>query len=685
MSNSYGPISYGVGALAFAALAVLLLVGRPVGGRMVWLVGASLISVVWGLAAAAALITREESLPLLATLDAAHSLAWTTAALAFLAPAAGAPATAARRWILGLSIAVALYVVAVPGRLVALEEAAGSVYFGLLIMAVLGLLAVEQVYRNALEEQRRPLRLLCLAIGGVFIIDLCVYAYAALFGGVLRGAWESRGLANAAVAPLMVLALRHHPDWERSLFVSRHVVFYTASLLGVGVYLLAMSLITYALRNVAGELSLLLEAGFLVAAVVVLFVVLFSQNIRARLRVLLVKHFYRSKYDYRAEWLRLTDALASAGNLQSLARSALDGVARIVGSQRGHLWITRDGRRYEWMLSLDGDSQVQGAYSPEHPIVKFLAARGWVIDSDEYARVPDLYDSAFGAPADGVLPHGVLIVPLDCRGFLQGLIALERPAGIGRLTFDDHDILKTAGKQVATFFAQAIAQEQLVETRQFEAMNKLSTFLMHDLKNLIAQQELVVANAQRFGDRPDFFKDAIATIRSSVERMKNVLQQLRSGVLQERFSQRAELTKALMEARSRCADREPVPELTMNSDVPIWVPMEREKLVGVFLHLIRNAQDATPADGQIRLTVTARERVVTVSVADTGQGMQVEFIRDRLFRPFDSTKGEEGMGIGAYQVRETMRAAGGDVEVSSELGVGTTFRLTFPQWADTGT
>jgi putative PEP-CTERM system histidine kinase len=271
-----------------------------------------------------------------------------------------------------------------------------------------------------------------------------------------------------------------------------------------------------------------------------------------------------------------------------------------------------------------------------------------------------------------------LIVPLDCQGALQGIVVLQKPAGVGALNFEDHDILKTAGRQIGVVLGQAIALEKLAETRQFEAMNKLSTFLMHDLKNIVAQQELVVANAQRFKHRPDFVDDAFATIRSSVERMKRVLDQLREAAQQKSISQRADMSKAIVEARSACSDRNPVPELAIVQKQYL-VPLDREKLVSALTHLIRNAQDATPPDGRICITLTEESDDLVLAVQDTGCGMNEAFVRDRLFRPFDSTKGARGMGIGAYQVREIIRAAGGDVEVQSEVGRGTRFGIRLPR------
>jgi putative PEP-CTERM system histidine kinase len=463
---------------------------------------------------------------------------------------------------------------------------------------------------------------------------------------------------------------------RREILISRHVLFYIATLLAVGGYLLVTSVAAAVIGGTGGQWSVWLAVLFLGAALALLAGALFSTRLRAHCRALLIKHFFRSKYDYRREWLRLTQSLGRSGELSVLAYRGLEALAQIVGSTRGDLWLARSPGRYEWAASLGEAKATLPSYTDRDPLVAFLAERSWVVDSEEYGVAPDRYDAAFGDTRAQQLPQNAIIVPLDCQGYLQGFVSLERPPAAGRLNFEDHDILKTAGKQVAVVLAQSLAVEQLAETRQFEAMSKMSTFLMHDLKNIVAQQQLVVSNASRFRQRPEFFDDAIATVRSGVERMLYLLAQLKSGAASSAAG-RADLSKVLMEVRSSCADRQPVPTIDAGNGA-LWVRMERAKLLSALTHLVRNAQDATPPDGEIRLQAVASSGAIVCSVADTGCGMDAAFLRERLFRPFDSTKGEHGMGIGAYQVREMVRAAGGDVEVSSAPNEGSVFRLRLP-------
>jgi putative PEP-CTERM system histidine kinase len=672
----FGIASYAIAAVVYGAVTVILLMSHPGGRRATRLAFATGASTLWAGGIALLLVGRL-SLSVLIVLDVLHIFVWTACVLSWLAPAQVSSRFLTGRYLLGLSGLFAVWALFASLTFPSGSDQFGTVFLALLGMGFIGLLVVEQVFRNAQESQRRRLRLMCIGIGGIFIVDVFVYSQAALLDGFVPYLWEGRGLANAVLGPLLVIGIKRQAEWERELFVSRQVVFYTASLLGVGGYLLTMGAVAYIIRAIGAEWSFILELLFLVAAFGLLLVVMFSASIKARFKVFLVKHFYRNKYDYRQEWLRLTQRLGQSGDPGVLAAHALKALALIVGARRGALWLARDGQRYEWMWSLDLHAAPGRAYEKDDAIVRFLASKGWVIDSEEYAREPDRYQTAFGSPANHVLPQGSIVVPLDCQGFLQGFVILEKPAEVGGLNFEDHDILKTAGKQVAVVLAQALTLEKLAETRQFEAMSKMSTYLMHDLKNVLAQQQLVVSNATRFRHRPEFIDDAIATIRSGVERMRRVLEQLQGVPQKDVPSNRADVSKVLIEVRSHCADREPIPEVDV-SHTAAWVNMDREKLTSILTHLVRNAQDATPPEGRVSVTLSTAVDHVVITVADTGCGMDQVFLRDRLFRPFDSTKGAHGMGIGAYQVRDTVRSAGGDVEVTSAPNAGTVFRLRLP-------
>jgi putative PEP-CTERM system histidine kinase len=260
------------------------------------------------------------------------------------------------------------------------------------------------------------------------------------------------------------------------------------------------------------------------------------------------------------------------------------------------------------------------------------------------------------------------------RDELVGFVLLTKAPSAPRLNYEDRDLLKTVGNHVAVHLAQEKSDSLLAEAQQFEAYNRLTAFLMHDLNNLIAQQSLIVKNAEKHKRNPDFVDDAIETIKGSVDRMTRVMSQLKRENT-ELSVKDVELLPVLRAAIDRCNDREPnaVLESALNGFRAVLDP---DQLSMIIVHLVRNAQDATSQDGQIKVNAVHEADVVTLEIADSGVGMSEDFIRERLFRPFDSTKGAQGMGIGVYQAREFARNNGGDLVAYSRPGEGTRMVLT---------
>jgi putative PEP-CTERM system histidine kinase len=397
------------------------------------------------------------------------------------------------------------------------------------------------------------------------------------------------------------------------------------------------------------------------------------------MRVFISKHFYRNKYDYRIEWLRFIKTL-SANDGDAIERTAVRAVAQIFSSPAGVLFTRSEGARGLiplacWPMSLDELAGL-GDVPMQSEMAGLLEKRQWIIDLQEYRRQPEAYDNLV-LPAWIVESNELQIVaPILELERLTGFFLLFAPPPPFELTYEDRDLLKTVGRHVATALAQVSAARKLTEVRQFETYNRLTAFIMHDLKNLIAQLSLVVANAEKHKRNPEFIDDAIQTIANSVARMNRLMEQLRHGKDLE-AERPVEVATVMQRALTRCALRDPVPQLDVIEGYP-RVVADPERLASVFEHVVRNAQDATPADGKVQVSVSCEGACLSVTVTDSGVGMEGQFVRERLFRPFDTTKGAKGMGIGAYQAREYVRSLGGDLEVQSTPGQGTSVRLLLP-------
>ncbi len=552
---------------------------------------------------------------------------------------------------------------------------ATSYLVSMFVLSIVGYLLVYQYYRNSSVDGRWQIKFFCLGVGSLFVYDLFVFSLGVLFRGLAQDLWNARGVVNAVVAVLLAVAVNRMPAPSSEVAISRKVVFYSTGMLAVGLYLVAIALGGYFIQVVGGEWGTFALIVFFFIAIMMLLTVLFSGQARARLRVFLDKNFFHYRYDYRREWLNLTHALSEQDSDESLPRRALRAVSGIVQSPGATLWQATPGGyavREAWNMSEYAGSLERA----EDPFCQLLQSREWIIDKEEYERDPERYGRLVLPAWFTADPKAWLVLPLIHNEDLTGFMVIATSMAVRELTWEDRDLLKSVGRQVASHLALHESAQELAQTRQFEAYNRLVAFLMHDLKNLIAQQSLVVRNAAKHKDNPEFIDDAIATVDNSVNRMNHILDQLRRGD-QGGDIRVVDLVKMCDAVIEQSAQRLPEPDLVVeNSEIRIRV--DRERMIMVMVHLIRNAQDATDSDGSVTLFVGADSTRAIIEVRDTGSGMSPEFIRDRLFVPFDTTKGVKGMGIGVYQAREFAQSAGGEMQVDSQEGRGSTFRLLIP-------
>ena len=272
-------------------------------------------------------------------------------------------------------------------------------------------------------------------------------------------------------------------------------------------------------------------------------------------------------------------------------------------------------------------------------------------------------------------PRCRLVVPLIMQNKLFGFMVLTQPRSRVVFNWEVIDLLKIAGNQAASYLSQQDAARALMVARQFESFNRMSTFVVHDLKNLVSQLSLMILNAEKHRHNPEFQADMLDTVDYSVQKMRLLLQKLSRSESPEHMVPLT-IDKVLVQAVALKAAFEPHPTLDV-AEIGLQVLADRERLERVLGHLIQNAIEATPRDGKVTVGLRREDGEVIITIADTGEGMSEEFIRERLFKPFESTK-SAGMGIGVFESREYIGELGGKLEVASEPGTGTTFHVMLP-------
>ena len=548
---------------------------------------------------------------------------------------------------------------------------------GHLGFSIAGLAVIEQLFRNTRPEMRWAVKYLYIGVGSLFFYDFMLYTDALLFRQVDGELWQARGFVSSVLVPLVAIAAARNPHWSIMVFVSRRVVFHATALIGAGAYLLVMSGVGYYIRIYGGTWGKASQVIFLFMSLVFLIAVLLSGNLRSKLKVFLSKHFFNYKYDYREEWLRIIQTLSSGEPGPEIRTRVIKAIADLVDSGAGVLWLRDETGKY---ISSSNYNSVIPDFSieAESSIVDFFKQKDWIVDIQELRESPGLYDDLELPALLADIDAAWLIIPIKHHVDLIGFIVIEKSRAVRHINWEDRDLLKTAAQQAGSYLALMKASEALARANQFEAFNRLSAYVVHDLKNLLAQLELVVKNSERHRDNPEFMDDAIKTVDNAAVKMSRLLAQLRKGRFEISGSKVFSIKDALQQAIREHSGYLPKPVLHSDTD-NLQIVADKDRFTAVIGHLVKNAQEATADDGLVRVSlVNNHGESAEITIEDNGIGMDQEFIRDKLFQPFETTKGNAGMGVGVYESREFIRSLGGDIEVFSTLNKGSTFIMKIP-------
>jgi len=542
-----------------------------------------------------------------------------------------------------------------------------------ILLSICGLVLIEQVYRHARPEGRWAIKHLCLGLGGCFVYDIFYFSDALLFNAINPHLWTARGAVNAIAIPLIAISIKRNPKWNTGIHVSKQMLFHSVTIVGAGVYLLAMSGVGYALKYFGGDWGTTLQVVFLFGAISLLILVLFSGIMRAQIQVFLSKHFYNLKYDYREEWLSFTKTLSD--ERYPLPDNCTNAISTMLNSPGGLMWVKRDQNHFDvishWNMPAPDSvpsEQFQG-------VKKYFENNHWIIDLDEYKNNPAAYEEIDIPKYFLSIPDGWLLIPIEFNNELIAIMLIAHSHGQPSLNWEDRDLIKMAAFQVAVNLSQYETNRALTQARQFEAFNRLSVYIVHDLKNILGQLSLLISNAEKHKHKPAFVDDVISTVENSVDRMTALMKQLRTGVNDESL-ETFQLNPLLQGVVSSHAKLKPMPTLTCENDLKVSAnPMKFSTVIG---HFVQNAQEATNDDGFVEIHTVKLKNSARITIKDNGIGMDTNFIENKLFNAFDSTKGLTGMGIGMFESREYIRKIGGNIQVSSSLGKGTTFTFTMP-------
>jgi putative PEP-CTERM system histidine kinase len=545
-----------------------------------------------------------------------------------------------------------------------------------LTIAAGSLVLVHNLYGQAAPDSRWGIRLPMIALAGMWAYDLHLYTVAYLTREPVNDLFAMRGAIAAMLVPLFALASKRNAQWKMHL--SRAATFQSISVIAILAYLILMMSATQALEVIGGEWVRIGQIGLVFVMTVGALIFLPSGKARAWLSVMLAKHFFEHRYDYREEWLRFTRTVGLGGDdAAPLGDRVVKALADIAGSPAGLLLLADPNYRLTPAARWNWHHPVSGRDPVDPALIRFLETKAHVLDL-EAVQQNELIHQGSAVPVPAWMTeggHNWAGIPLLHSDHLVGLVILEHPIVRRPLDWEDFDLFRTAGIQAASYLAEARSQEALADSQRFDEFNRRFAFIMHDIKNLVSQLSLVARNAERHAENPEFRADMIATLQSSVKKMNDLLARLSRGKGAEAEPLRAVPLQPILSAIAEHKRRSHPVELFGNRRLSILADPAR--LEQALAHVVQNAIDASRPGEPVRILCDSQGGEVTIDVIDSGAGMSAEFVRTRLFQPFASTK-EGGFGIGAFEARSLVAAMGGRIEVESREGEGSRFTIILP-------
>jgi putative PEP-CTERM system histidine kinase len=655
-------------AAVYGLLAGLIIARPPLSRTGFWMAFACLVTAAW--AASCAVDWREPPSRLPACLEIGRAAGWYGFILHLYRQSIGSKEQISRAF-----KTMGLLAVLVLGGAPLLQWLAGpAAVAGQLLgtairlgFAICSLLLVENLYFNTSLEARWHINLLCVALGGIFLYDLLLYADGILFHRISPTLLEARAPAMIVTAPLIALAAVRNRRWAIDIHVSRDVVFHSFTLIASGIFLLAIALIGEVFRRGGSEWGRVAETSMIFGGILTVGITLTSGSARSRIKSMVVANFFSHRYDYRREWMRCIDALTAPEAFVALHKRAIRTAAAIVDSPGGALFMRpRSDVAFQWAGSWNM-SAVAEPVPPGHPLVASFRDGDWIVAFDQNS------EAAIWAAK---LPRAWLALPLSHLGTLIGFIILARPRAHFKLDREAFDLLRVIGREIGSRMAEQRALQVLTQTQQLREYSQRFAFVVHDIKNVSGQLSMLLSNAEIHAENPAFQRDMLATVRASVGKITRLLARLqveRQGRDHALIIPAVRL-HALLDA-SATARNHNVEVIDYSAGAGTTI--DPDAFDAVVAHLLDNAVEASAPADAVTIELRPEADGVTIDIIDLGSGMAPEFVRDELFRPLRSTKGS-GHGIGAYQARELLRDAGGDLLVISRPGTGTTMRIILP-------
>jgi len=550
-----------------------------------------------------------------------------------------------------------------------LGNAGFAFYLLLLLYLINALINLEMTLVSATLASRWKIKFEVLGVGIYLAVMVFYYSQGLLYRTINMHLVPAR-----TILFILALAMLSYSRLSRGngvkVYVSRQIVFKSVVLLAVGVYLLGLGLMGEGMKHFGDgfQRTIALVAAF--TAGLGLIIILLSETAKRKFKGFIQKNFYQNKYDYRTQWLQFTDRISTAKTGDGLLRSIVMGFCDTFGMGYGALFLWDHEREIYQQATETSRETAQITFRECDALVASIANGKWVADLRRGSLLSD-NEAQEKFSSDHLL---LFAIPLFMNTRMEGFIVLGRPLNmVETYNYEDFDLMRTLARQASSALLNLRLSEQLARSREMAAVGRVSTFVMHDLKNLVSAVSLMVDNAKEYIAIPEFQEELLNSLSNTVKKMQTLIQRLKN--LPEKEAQQRTPVDLLQLVRDTAALVK-----TGNFQVtgePVSVTVDRDEFQKVALNLMLNAVEASSGKRPVRVEVGIAEAPF-FRVKDEGCGIPGDFIRDNLFTPFKSTK-NKGLGIGLYQSKQIVESHGGKIDVKSELDRGSEFTVWLPK------
>ena len=548
-----------------------------------------------------------------------------------------------------------------------LTNAGFFIYLVFMVFLVFGMVQLERTLAGLHQVQRWSIKLPVLGSGLLLASFALYFSQSLLYRSINLNYLNIRSAAIVVACTLLIFSQRNR-ETKNKLALSRGIAHRSFVLLIVGGYLILLGVVGEGLRYLNITNARLIFYALLLVSIVALGVVFLSEKLRRRLKVVFHKNFYQSKYDYREQWQKFVNHVAAGTTLADIQVSILDMCCEPLACKGGAFYL-RDFETGHYVFTESFNFRRDWrSFAADDPLIVKLRSRDWIINLKEHH--PEFRGTLIESFAD---VGAFLIVPLFFDEELEGFIVLADKIDPDEvLTYEDYDLLKMLAQQsIAAVHGLRLA-EQLSTTRELAAIGRVSTFVLHDLKNQVSGLSLMLDNARDYIDDPEFQQDMLETVGNTVTNMKGLIARLKN------VKEKPQLVIAAIALDKIVNDAVETAAASFDVDgESVQVAVDEEEIYKVILNLLVNAVEATANDQAVKIVYGQRDHFAFVEVRDFGCGMSQEFMDEKLFKPFETTK-KHGFGIGLYQCKQIVESHGGSIHVNSEEGEGTTFVVSLP-------